>query len=173
MKCYTFFPANHELVDGIEVFHHPDFGWSVRLGAEGRGNMLVHVSVDKKFPPQVRQAEDGTYFLAHSGHKTITLPPDLQYKNGKRFNVLSNVNQNRPGAIVWVRGAADVVPMLWCSVLASGEYHVDRRGYTDAVIVLDDLGEVEVLYHGKNGEDKVSLLADGDDVTIRNEVIHE
>lgn len=167
MKCYTFSPANHELSEGIAVFHHPDFGWSVKLGDEGRGNIRTHISVDKKFSPKIRESADGDFYLAHSGYKVITLPPDIHHKNGKRFNVLSNVNENRAGAIVWVRGAVDVVPVLWCSVLASGEFHVERRGYTDAVIAMDDLGEVEVIFYGKDGESRVSLLVDGDEITLK------
>lgn len=140
MKCYTFLDG--ELTEGIALIEHEEFGPSVYLGGIGRGNVRTHLSLDKKFPPAI----DGN-IVRTSGWKAITFMPDERHRQARRFHVLSTTNQDRPGAILLVRGCARYGAGNWATVLGSGWHRRGHKVYDDVVMAIDDEGDCFAVTH--------------------------
>ena len=140
MRCYTFLDG--KLTEGIALISHEEFGPSVYLGGIGRGNVRTHLSLDKKFPP----ALDGS-IVRVSGWKAITFMPDERHRQARRFHVLSTTNQDRPGAILLVRGCARYGAGNWATVLGSGWHRRGYKVYDDVVMAIDDEGDCYAVTH--------------------------
>jgi hypothetical protein len=140
MRCYTFLDG--QLTEGIALIEHEEFGRSIYLGGLGRGNVRTHLSLDKKFPPEVQ-----SYVVYTSGWKAITFMPDERHRQPRRFHVLSTTNQDRPGAILLVRGCARYGVGNWATVLGSGWHRRGHKVYDDVVFAIDDEGDCFAVTH--------------------------
>ena len=157
MRCYTFLDG--QLTDGIAIISHEEFGPSVYLGGIGRGNVRTHLSLDKKFPPEVQ-----SYVIYTSGWKAITFMPDERHRQPRRFHVLSTTNQDRPGAILLVRGCARYGAGNWATVLGSGWHRRGHKVYDDVVFAIDDEGDCFAVTHSGT---VISFRCEGENLIAR------
>ncbi len=158
MKCYTYQADTGKLTDGIVLAGHDDFGPSVTLGAEGRGNVVSRISLDKKFPPVL----DGDTLFT-SGFKAVTLQPNEKHRQARTFHVFSAVNEHRPGVIVLVRDCRACTAGMWATILGSGWKRVGRYVTDDVLVSIEEDGSTVVLDHAGN---TVVLSAEGDSLYV-------